>query len=328
MKNYFIIDLSKIILKRHKIPGSIMAKSALPFLVILLFAAVNFNCSKSTEKQKGSPAYIKQIQEWHHERIENLKKEDGWLNLVGLYWLKEGANKFGSGKDNDIIFPKGKAPLHIGSLFLKDGSVTIKVDAGIKVTYNGKPVKSMKLVSDEENNPTVLAIGTLRFFIIKRNDKTGVRLRDLDAPLLKQFKGTKMFPINEDWKITADFTPFNKPKLFHVNTIIGTVEQDTMPGYLTFKVKGKEFKLDPLKDDNRLFIIFADETSGVETYGAGRFLYADMPDSNGKVILDFNKAYNPPCSFTPYATCPLPPKQNFLKLKITAGELKYGEGHE
>ena len=293
------------------------------FCILVLYDG----CKKNENEPKGSQAYIASIEKWHKERIENLKKEDGWLNLIGLYWLKNGENKIGSDSDNDIIFPADKAPNHIGTIVLSDSIAKIIVKPGVSVTCNGKPVTEMRLFNDGDKNPTVLVLGSLRWFIIKRDDKYGIRLRDVDAPLVQDFNGIDTFPINEDWKINAKFKPYSPPKIITIPSIIGTMEEDTVRGFLLFNVKGVAYKLDPVEEGNQLFIIFADETSGEETYGAGRFLYADKPDSSGNVILDFNKAYNPPCAFTPYATCPLPPKQNYLHLKITAGEKKYGDGH-
>ena len=270
-----------------------------------------FGCSDNTA-EKGSPDYINQIKLWHQKRIENLKKESGWLNLAGLYWLKEG------------VFPKGKAPGKIGIFILKDSTVTMKINTGIKVTSDNKPVKEMQLKVDLSGDPTIITLGFLRWFIIKRSYKYGVRLRDLSSDLLTEFKGIDTYPINEDWKITAKFEPYDPPKSVSIPTIIGTVDKDEAPGALVFEKSGKQYKLDPVVEGNQFFVIFTDETSGQETYGAGRFLYTKLPDSTGNVILDFNKAYNPPCAFTPYATCPLPPKQNYLKLMVTAGEKKYG----
>lgn len=298
---------------------------AIPLLFILTF--VYSGCSSPAEKPKGTPEYIASIKKWHKQRIENLKKENGWLNLAGLYWLKEGPNKIGGSTDNDIIFPKDISPAHIGTVVLKDSITAFYASPQTITLYNGKPVTQMKLLSDMTDNPTVLANGRLRWFVIKREQKMGIRLRDLEAPLVKNFKGIKAFHINEDWRIIAKYQPYKPPKVVSIQSIIGTTEQDTISGAIVFKVKGKTYKLDPVTEGDQFFIIFADETSGNETYGAGRFLYADMPDSNGNVVLDFNKAYNPPCSFTPYATCPLPPKQNYLHLRVTAGEKKFGEGH-
>jgi len=278
-------------------------------------------------KEKGDPAYISSIQQWHNGRIERLKKENGWLNLVGLYWLSEGENTFGSDPSNKIIFPKDKAPAFIGTITLKDGKAVVKINKDINVTSDGKPVTELNLVSDSSDKATILTLGSLRWVFITRSGKYGIRLRDIDAPLVKNFKGIDTFPVNSDWKFDAKFVPYNPPKVISISTIIGTVEKDTVPGALVFNVDGKEYKLDPVKEGNEFFIIFADKTNGNETYGAGRFLYASEPDSTGKVIVDFNKAYNPPCAFTKFATCPLPPEQNYLKLEITAGEKTYGESH-
>lgn len=290
-------------------------------LIILLLS----NCGEEL-KQKGSPEYISDIQQWHQKRESRLKKENGWLNLVGLYWLKQGDNTFGSAQDNEIKFPSN-APAHIGTFTLNDSSVSINVNSDVKVYSDSNEVSSMVLGNDMDENTTVLNTGTFIWYIIKRGNEYGVRLKDLDAPLLKEFKGIDIFPINDDWKINAKYVPYEKPHKVMIPTILGTTEEDVSPGYLSFTVDGKEYKLVTLETNGGFFIIFADQTSGEETYGAGRFLYTDEPDSNGNVILDFNKAYNPPCAFTKYATCPLPPKENYLHLKVVAGEKKYGEEH-
>ena len=301
-----------------------MKKFSLPFsiLITILFFS---HCGEKLE-QKGSPQYIKEIQQWHKKREDRLRKDNGWLNLVGLYWLKEGANTFGSAKDNDIVFPS-KEPAHIGTFTLNDSVVTININSGVRVLNDSEEVTFMPLKNDLEENTTILQAGTLRWYIIKRGEKYGVRLRNLNAPLIKEFKGIDIFPINEDWKITAKFKPYNPAKKVMIPTILGTTEEDVSPGYLLFKINGKDYKLDALQSSSGFFIIFADQTSGEETYGAGRFIYTDEPDSNGNVMLDFNKAYNPPCAFTKFATCPLPPKQNYLHLKVLAGEKMYGEEH-
>lgn len=290
------------------------------FLTVLVFLT---GCG-DRENDKGSPEYISSIKQWRAKRVENLKKDNGWLNLAGLYWLKQGENTFGTNPGNDIVFPKGKGPGTIGNFILSDSTITIKVAPGVEVKTNGKPVKEMVLKDDASGDPTVLELGFLRWFVIQRGDRFGIRLRNLDADLVKEFKGTEVYPIDEDWKFNATFVKYDPPKTLSIPTIVGTVEEDPCPGALLFDKDGKSYKLDAIKEGDSFFIIFADETSGEETYGAGRFLYTSLPDSAGRVILDFNKAYNPPCAFTPYATCPLPPKQNYLKMKITAGEKKYG----
>lgn len=297
-------------------------------ILLILIAALLFAGCEKEYSEKGSPEYIKEINDWHRTRIENLKKENGWLNLVGLYWLKEGENTFGSDPTNDILFPEGKADKFIGKFIKKESIITVIINEGAKVYFNNSPVREMRLIDDMHPNKTVLSHKTLRWFIIKRfPDKYGVRLRDLEAELLKNFEGIERFPVNEDWKITADFIPYNPPKELSIPTIIGTIEKEFSPGKLSFEKEGKNLSLDVVNAGEEFFIAFADLTSGEETYGAGRFIYTDKPDSNRKVIIDFNKAYNPPCAFTKYATCPLPPKDNYLSIAITAGEKDYGHGN-
>jgi uncharacterized protein (DUF1684 family) len=282
--------------------------------------------SACTEKPTSDPEHIKEVEEWHQKRIARLYEETGWLNLAGLFWLKAGDNKFGSAKDNDIIFPSG--PEHIGTLTLKDSVVTIKVNPGVEVLHNGTPVTEMVMKDDYSNSTTFLQAGTLRWNIIKRTKGYGIRLRDLNAELLKTFKDIETFPVDKKWRIKARFEEYNPPKKILIPDIVGTVDTEKSPGAVVFKVDGKSYRMDALDaGGNRIWFIFADETSGEETYGAGRFLYTDKADSNGIVILDFNKAYNPPCVFTKFATCPLPPKDNYLKLRITAGEKMWGEQH-
>ena len=301
--------------------------------IVLAICAVTFlfiiaSCSKTLE-EKGDSKYISQIKNWHNKRIENLKKENGWLNLVGLFELKQGENKFGSGKNNSIVFPEGKAPDYLGTFTLKDSVVTIKIENGADVKCEGKTVTTMELKNDMQGTPTVLSYGSLRWFIIYRSGDYYVRLRDVDAPLVKSFKGIDTYPVNSDWKLEAKLVPFDPPKKVSIANILGKVEEDISPGTLVFTKDGKEFSFDALYEGNQYFIIFADETSGNDTYGAGRFLYVNKVDSTGKTIIDFNKAFNPPCVFTKYATCPLPLKQNHLKMKVTAGELMFhGGAHE
>ncbi|MFI5237084.1 MAG: DUF1684 domain-containing protein [Ignavibacteriales bacterium] len=282
--------------------------------------------SACSENPKADPNLIKEVEEWHQKRISRLKEETGWLNLAGLFWLKEGENKIGSAKDNDIIFPSG--PEYIGSLFLKDSVVTIKMISGQNIMNNGVSAPEMILKDDYSDSTTFLQAGSLKWNIIRRTKGFGIRLRDLNAVLLKTFDGIERFPISDEWRIKAKFEKYDPPKKIMIPDIVGTIDEEESPGAAVFAVGDKTFRIDALDaGGNRIWFIFADQTSGIESYGAGRFLYTDKPDSNGIVILDFNKAYNPPCVFTKFATCPLPPKDNYLKLKITAGEKMWGENH-
>ncbi len=300
----------------------------LSIIIVLIISAlfISISCSEKEHEPKGTPGYIAENEQWHQKRIERLKDENSWLTLVGLHWLKEGDNIFGSDKNNDIVFPEN-APQNIRKIILKDSVITLTVNEGVNVINEGNRIKEIKLEHDLTGNPTVLDVGSLRWYIIKRGERYGIRLRDTDASLLKEFKGINIYPINEDWRIEATFKPYDPPKPILIPNIWGTVEEDKSPGVLSFTKDGKSYNLDAIESRSGFFIIFADETSGKETYGAGRFLYTDKPDSNNKVNLDFNIAYNPPCVFTKYATCPLPPKQNYLHLKITAGEKMWGEKH-
>jgi uncharacterized protein len=289
---------------------------------LLLAIFLLLTITSCTQKPNADPEYIKEIEDWDKRRVERLREENGWLNLAGLFWLKEGENKFGFAKDNDIIFPSG--PDNIGILILKDSAVTVKINQGINVINNGNAVTEMILLDDLSGNPVILQTGSLRWNVIKRTKGIGIRLRDLNADLVKNFKGIDRFSVNEEWKIEASFDVYDPPKKILIPDIVGTVDEELCPGAVVFVKDGKEYRIDAIDSGQRLFLIFADETSGVETYGAGRFMYVDKPDSAGKIILDFNKAYNPPCVFTKFATCPLPPKENYLKLRIEAGEKMWG----
>jgi len=294
-------------------------------LIFLLSAFIIFLTSCGGEKEKGSPEYIQEVRQWEQKRISRLKEETGWLNLVGLLWLDEGNNSFGYAKDNDIIFPSG--PEHIGNLLLKDSVITITVNPGVKVLNEGKPVTEMIMKDDYSDSTTVLTLGSLRWNIIKRIKGFAIRLRDLNASLLKEFNEIERFPINEDWKIIAKFDEYNPPRKIIIPDIFGITEEELSPGAAVFEVDGNTYRMDALDaGGNRIWFIFSDLTSGKETYGAARYLYTDKPDSLGNVIIDFNLAYNPPCVFTKFATCPFTPEENYLKLRVTAGE-KMWRGH-
>ncbi len=301
-------------------------KSSKIILLVITVLLISISCTEKNPEPKGTAEYITEIEQWHQKRIERLKRDTGWLNLVGLYWLNEGENTFGSSEKNDIQFPDNSPP-KIGTIILKDSSLTFKSAYGVDVLNNDVKATVLELKDDLTGKRTTLASGSLRWHIIKRGERYGIRLRDLESPLLKEFKDIDIYAINEDWRIEATLIPYDPPKPILIPNILGTTEEDKSPGILSFTKDGKSYKLDAIESRNGYFIIFADETSGKETYGAGRFLYTDKPDSNNKVILDFNIAYNPPCVFTKYATCPLPPKQNYLHLKITAGEKMWGEKH-
>ncbi|TAN05351.1 MAG: DUF1684 domain-containing protein [Rhodanobacteraceae bacterium] len=279
----------------------------------------------------GTPAddnYLRDIEHWHAGRIERLTAPDGWLSLVGLEWLKPGMNRVGSAADNDVVL--AKAPPHLGTVeWVADGTVRIELDATDVAMIDGKPLKVATLLDDSHPQPTAVSFGSVHFILIDRDGRKGLRVRDSAAATRTGFTGIERFPVDPAWRIVADWLPLDPPFQLATGTVIGTIENYPAPGKAVFERDGQRFELYPVLEapgDRQLFLIFADATSGKETYGAARFLYADPP-CDGKIVLDFNKAYNPPCAFTPYAACPLAPPENRLGLRVVAGEEKYGKGH-
>ncbi|MCS7017735.1 MAG: DUF1684 domain-containing protein [Cytophagales bacterium] len=299
-------------------------KTYLPvFLTIILFGFAACSSSKETTVLD----YVNEINKWHREREEKLKKEDGWLNLIGLFWLREGINTVGADEHNEIVFPSDKAPAKLGEFILQKGKVRFVAEPKAEVTIAGHRITDTLIFSEEQKKPVVLAHGSLRWFIIKRGNRYGVRLRDLEHPAVKSFTGIPMFDIDPRWRIRARIERAADTHKIAITDVLGQVSWQTSPGTLVFNWQGKTYRLDALESDKQLFILFGDETNKNQTYGAGRFLYADLPDSTGYTILDFNKAINPPCAFTGFATCPLPPPQNRLAIAIKAGEKRYTQQH-
>jgi len=259
---------------------------------------------------------------WHEGRLQRLQSDDGWLTLVGLGWLKEGQNPAGSDGKAAVVFPEG-APARVGTFTRSGVRVSFQPAPGVAVTRGGKPFAGGAVTTDEEGHaePDVFQVGRLRFQVIVRGDRVGVRIKDPEARARKQFKGIPTYPPSARWRLTARWEPSNPPAEIAVPNVLGQVERSPSPGTAVFTVDGKEYRLTPVLEEGSpdLFFVFADETNRTETYGAGRFLYAE-PAKDGTVILDFNRAYNPPCAFSAFATCPLPPKQNRLALRVDAGE--------
>ena len=287
------------------------------------------------------PGYRSEIETWRQQRAEKLRRDDGWLTLAGLSWLDPGRNTFGSGPEAKIPLHGAGVPPIAGAIVLENGRARLEpapglrraeaasaAQAGAALTADGRPAGASDLVSDENGSPTVLRIGTFSFFVIRRGEKLGVRVRDTESAARKNFKGLDYFPIDPGWRVTARFEPYTPPKHIAVPTVLGFPEDDVSPGALAFEHGGKTYRLDPVfeQGSDELFLIFGDRTNGKETYGAGRFVYAPMP-KDGKTVIDFNKAYSPPCIFTPYATCPFPPPQNRLPLEVRAGEKTYSGAH-
>jgi len=269
------------------------------------------------------------IEHWRTERVAELTNETGWLSLVGLFWLSPGENTFGRARSNTLVLDNPNLADTAGTFILTGDKVTFTAKPGSGITHGGQPVSTIELVSDAKESPTVVSSGPLRFFIIERAGKLGVRVRDLASPRRSNFKGLQYFPIAADWVFDARFEPYEPQRHIKIVNILGLEEDMVSPGAVVFTRKGQEVRLDTVLDGSDatdLFIMFSDATSGHATYGAGRFLHAPFA-TNGRTVVDFNKAYNPPCAFNNFATCPLPPYQNRMKLEITAGEKTYAEGH-
>ncbi len=263
-------------------------------------------------------SYRQEVEQWRAQHQRQLSADFGWLTVVGLDWLKEGDNRVGADPASEVPLPPGSAPRRVAMISLHAGKAMLHPAPGVPLTLNGKPATGTTLREDDD----VLAINHLRFFVIKRGDRMGIRLKDNDSPAREHFQGLSWYPIDPAWRIQAKFIPWTTPHKIVFHNTIGQEEGEPSPGYVTFQKNGHEFRLEPTLEDGVLFFVLRDGTSGKTTYGAARFLYAEAAQ-NGVVSLDFNKAENPPCAFTAYATCPLPPPQNRLALAITAGEKKY-----
>jgi len=271
-----------------------------------------------------SSAYVQEIESWHRSRITNLKAANGWLNLAGLFWLNEGKNSFGSDPVNKIVFPAATIAGSAGYFERNDNTVKIVVQNNVDIKVNGIAVKEAVIYEKDSGRSPVVTHGSLRWTIIRRDDKIGVRLRNLESQQAAGFKDIERYPVDSTWRIAATLRKETYPQTISITNVLGQTSQQQTPGKLVFTISGKQYTLDALEEGDHLFVIFADATSGKTTYPSGRFLYAKKPDAGGVTFIDFNKAFNPPCAFTPYATCPLPPKQNVLDLEITAGEKNYG----
>lgn len=285
-----------------------------------------------TPHQVATPdGYQQSIEKWRSDRTARLTAPEGWLSLIGLEWLQEGPNKVGSAPDNDIVLQAG--PAHLGVVTLdKSGQAHIALADGSGATVDGKAVHEANLVDDMHvtgnASPTTVTFGTANFYVIDRDGRRALRVKDSSAATRQHFLGIDYFPIDPSWHIVADWVPFDPPHDLQIGSVIGTIDTEKVPGKAVFTRDGHTYELLPYQEEpgGELFFVLADRTSGHETYGAARFLYAALP-VNGKVVLDFNKAYNPPCAFTSYATCPLAPPENRLDLRITAGEKKYRGAH-
>jgi uncharacterized protein (DUF1684 family) len=306
-----------------------MLRHALLAIALLSGAAVVHADSPYTTA--SNDAFAEQLAQTRAARLARLTAPNGWLSLVGLEWLKAGDNRVGSAADNDIVLKTG--PAHLGTVTLaKDGALHIALTKDGGGLIDGKSTSKAALIDDmhatDDVKPTLVSFGTANFYVIDRDGRKALRVKDSDADTRKHFLGLDYFPADPSWRIVANWVAFDPPHKLKIGSVIGTIDTVDVPGKAVFTRDGYTFELLPYQEEKGgpLFFVIADRTSGKETYGAARFMDVALP-KDGKVILDFNQAYNPPCAFTPFATCPLAPPENRLDLRVTAGEEKYRGGH-
>ncbi len=280
-----------------------------------------YSCGMSTNENEAA------VMKWREEREERLRtSEKSWFGLAGLFWLKEGANTFGSDPTCDFVLPP-KAPKKAGVFYFQDGSVTVKAEPRVKIIHNGGKLPARPLRDDQQDDPDYLYLSHWIFVMIKRGGSTLIRMWDIDHPARKAFTGLNYFPYQPGYRFVAEYTGYAPYKVVKTEDIIGEIHDSKMIGFATFEWEGKKYRLDAEDGgDGGLFIAFRDKTSAKTTYAGGRYLSTEKP-RNGQVVVDFNKAYNMPCAYALYATCGLPTRDNHLSIPIEAGEKKYSDEH-
>lgn len=266
--------------------------------------------------------YQQSVEKWRQSYEAKLKSDDGWLTVAALLWLHEGDNSFGSAADNAIVLPYSYVPAHAGRFELHAGKIMVHINPGVPITMQSKPVDTAELRPDSKQDR--LVIGDLTFFVHASGSRYGIRVKDKNNPLRKEFKGLHWYPVDPAYHFTARYVAYPSPREIQIENLVGDRGTTLIAGYVAFSLGGKDYQLDAEKadDEGNLFIVFRDLTSKTATYPAARFLDADPP-KDGHVEIDFNKAYNPPCAYNPYATCPLPSARNRLPVAIPAGEKRY-----
>lgn len=296
-----------------------MKKTAFYICILLqLLAGIKLSAQQNNN-------YTKELTQWYRQRTAALLAPNGWVNLAGLFWLEPGKNSFGSDSSNRIVFTDPRMPGNAGYFENENGVISWVTHAGVTVLDHDSLFRIGIIYADEKAD-RLLTLGSFQWNIIKRENRYGVRFRDLASPALENFKEIERFPVDTQWCINAHLEKSTASDLLITN-VLGQTSAVASAGKLVFTIHQQSYSLDVIPEGNQLFIVFGDATSGKETYAAGRFIDVALPDKNGNTVLDFNKAYNPPCAFTRFATCPLPPKQNILPIKITAGEKDYHMGN-
>lgn len=290
-------------------------KRLLPIL-ILLPVITTLGCGDADDPDA-------ELDRWKQNRANRLA--EAWVSLAGLYWIDGDQLSIGSGPDNDVRFPED-APLHVGTMTRSGEGALFTAADDVEALVNGSAAQQVELATDRVGDPTEVTVGPWRWYLIERQGRIALRLHDQRAGDAFSPADLSYYPTSADWRLDGRFTAYPADMTIPVPTVLGTIEEMRTPGYVEFNVDGRELRLDVLEGGaDTYFVMFADSTNRVDTYEAGRYLYIDHEDADGRVLLDFNKSYNPPCAFTPYATCPFPPEQNYLPLSVTSGEKRYAK---
>jgi len=302
-----------------------VTRAARAVLCLAICAALGAGAAVAALPTAVDPAYQASVEKWRHDYETTLRADDGWLTVSGLFWLHTGENRFGSDPLGDIVVPGKSVPAQIGAFTFHDGKVVVHAQPVAKLLLNGKPVTTAELHADMPTER--LELGDLAFFVHASGTRFGIRLKDKNSKARREFSGLHWFPIDPAYRVTARFVPYQPPKTEQTQNIVGDFDPYVMIGTVTFTLQGKQYQLEGSENmpgTGTLFIVFRDLTSGKLTDSAARFLVTAAP-KDGAVVLDFNEAYNPPCAYTAYATCPLPSSGNRLRLAIPAGEKNYKE---
>ena len=292
-----------------------MKRAIFPIVLALALSAV-------AADREPDPAYRKSVEDWRANAEQGLRRDNGWLTLAGRYVLKSGENMFGTGPGNDIVFPKGLGPAGMGSVFVQiDGTVKVKMVEGLVMKKGDAAYTEREMGTDPENRDWVCVGPRACFHFISVNGKIVLRLADNQSEVRSSFGGRVWYDVDDRYRVPAKYMLYEPAKKIPIVNVIDEVSDEASPGYVEFEIAGRPYRLDVFEEDHGMFLIFRDQTAGDTTYGSGRFLYVDEFPTPGKTfMLDLNRAYNPPCAFSQFTTCPLPPKQNILKVRIEAGE--------
>ncbi len=272
------------------------------------------------EPSTDALAYEQQVLEWREGRLAALKEPSGYLNQVGLFWLDTGEHSFGSDPGSDVRFP-AMAAAHIGMFDVSEDGVRMQVNSGVEVFSNDQPVTSLLIADDTTQAPVQVTHGSIAWTAIRRDGRFAVRVRDFEHPSVETFGPLPYFPIDASLRVPATLRRYDEPRIADVGTVIeGLGYHPESPGIVEFEIESQSFALEAYASGDRLFFVFGDATNRDDTYGAGRFLYADVPGPDGKTIMDFNLSYSPPCAFNDFSTCPVASPRNRLPIRIEAGE--------